>query len=187
MKSTGTVESTDARLILPPVNAANETAKTRVFREAKARKTAELILGQLFAWLKANIGVEDAWRDFNSWTERSRPKSLSGHRGPSDYRQGTYLLGVYDRLAEQTNGETGLLPKWIAVVLHRTEPGKYGNSADAIARKIRRLLEEREARRAGEAELHAAQQELIDELGWSAPKSSMRKRGRNTSVKSRDK
>ena len=121
-----------AKLILPRVNAATETAKERVFREAKARHTTEIILSRLFAWLKANVGVEDAWRNFNGWTERARPKSLAGHRGPSDHRHDSYLLGVYDQLAEQAKGNTGPLPRYIAAKLYHDEQGKYGNSVDAI-------------------------------------------------------
>ena len=153
----------------------------------KARQTAELILGQLFAWLKTNIGVEDAWRNFNDWTERARPHSLAGHRGPSDHRHNSYLLGVYDQLAEESNGEGGALPRFIGEKVHRDTPGKYGNSVDAIAKRIRRLLAERKARRAIDAQFRADLQELIDEWGRDTQKKSANKRRRNASTKSRDK
>lgn len=181
------METADAKLLLPQANAQTETAQTRLLREAKARQTAELILGQLFGWLKTNVGVEDAWHNFNTWTERARPKSLVGHRGPSEYQQQGYLLGVYDQLAEEANGKTGSLPRLIAEKLHAKKRGKYGNSVDAIAKKIRRLLEKREARRANDAEVRAGVQGLIHELGWDVPKGSRNERRRNTSTKSRDK
>ena len=187
IKLAETMETADAKLLLPQVNVSMETAKTRLFREAKARQTAELILGQLFSWLKTNVGVEDAWRNFNSWTERARPQSLVGHRGPSHHQHQRYLLGVYDQLAEIANGKTGPLPRLIATNLHDKKPGEYGNSVDAIAKNIRRLLKEREARRANEAKVRAGVQGLIHELGWDVPKGSTNERRRNTSTKSRDK
>ena len=56
-----------------------------------------------------------------------------------------------------------------------------------IAKKIRRLVREREAKRAIDAKVRADRQRVIRDLGWDLPMGSTKQRRRNTSTKSRDK
>jgi hypothetical protein len=137
------------RFGLPIPPSGPETANARRWRKAIARRKAELVLAELFIKLKRNLGEAEAREFFDRY---STPRRL-GHRGPSDHKLDARLLDLYDELAER-GGDKASLPRLIAQHFHCTSAGQFGNSAEAIEKKIRRLLKVREKKALVEAETH---------------------------------
>jgi hypothetical protein len=134
------------RFGLPIPPSGPETANARRWRKAIARREAEMVLAELFSKLKRNLGEAEAREFFDRYSTPRRP----GRRGPSDYKLDARLLDLYDVLAETTDDKASI-PRLIGQQLHHTSPRQFGNSPDAIEKRIRRLLKAREKKAAAEA------------------------------------
>ena len=139
----------------------SEKVSARLLRQAGSRRTAKLQLARLFLQWKTILGVEETWRIFNTFTEASRPKSLGSGRGVSDYRKDQRLLGFYDQHVERAPNATPSVPRLLAESLNKSQPGLYGNSADAIEKRVRRLLKVRQESVKAKRALEAKFQRLL--------------------------
>jgi hypothetical protein len=144
---------------------ATESARARLLRQAFVRHQGEILAGRLFAFLQAHLGDSGARRLFARFSTRRTSRG----RGASNPMQDEELLDMYDAAAEETANQASV-PAQLAARLDESEPGGYGNSAEAIAKRIRRLLKKRrqEAEIAGQMRAALSEQEeaykkLLDE------------------------
>jgi hypothetical protein len=121
----------------PPSDPKTETASQRSSREARVKFEGGLLLGAMFGVLKSHLGVDATQRLFQGFC-RPRPR---GRRGVSNPENDARLLEIYDLQIERENNKKSA-PRLIAEHLDRNEPGKYGASAEAIEKHIRRLVGE---------------------------------------------
>lgn len=126
-------------------------------RRASVLYDADIRAWCLFAFLKAHLGTHEARRFFVLFTKNLRLR-LPKTRGASDPMRDAQLLDLYHvQVREDPNDAS--LPRQLAETLNTSEPGKYGNSAPAIEKHLRRLLSER----ALEAEKARQMADLLDQ------------------------
>jgi hypothetical protein len=157
------------RFGLPIPPSGPETAEARRWRKAIARRQAELVMAELFIKLKANLGEAEAREFFDRFSTPQRP----GHRGPSDHKLNDRLLDLYDLLLEKTDDRPSL-PRLIGQQLHCTSPGQFGNSPDAIEKRIRRLVKAREKKALAEVamrdEIEKLRNGIVELIGSQRPR-----------------
>ena len=116
------------------------TARERAEIRATTISKGEMFLGALFRHLSTVLGQRKARELFAPFA----PKPSRGKRIDPD--RDAHLFLVHDLLCEQIP-DRAAVPRIAAIGLHAAAPGKYGNSAAAIEKQIRRLANEREAAR----------------------------------------
>ena len=126
-------------------------------RRARVRYDADILAWRLFGFLKAHLGTHEARRFFVHFTENLRLR-LPKARGTSDPMRDAQLLDLYD-LEFRSESRKASLPRRLAEKLDMSDRGKYGNSAPAIEKHLRRLLRERER----EAEITRQMADLLKE------------------------
>lgn len=126
-----------------PVRPQTETPAQRLIREAETRRVAEMLLGQIFGRLKNCLSVAEAAKLFHplATTQPKRKRGEHGERNPEINKE---LLAIYDWSAEHSN-DLSALPRSLANDLYKTFDRKFGNSAEAIEKQLRRLLGDRAA------------------------------------------
>ncbi len=144
------------RFGLPVPPSGRETARTRIWRQAIARRDGELVLRELFHNLKINLGEVEARRLFDHCSKLPRRRR---HRGVSDPTRDAKLLDMYDLAAEATDNKAST-PRLVAERLDGSEPGKFGSSSSAIEKRLRRLLKTRAKEREKEAAAAAENERL---------------------------
>jgi hypothetical protein len=97
------------------------------------------------------LGKEEADRRMRAMTEKSRGRP----KGSIKPEQDKFLLNLYDLLVRSPDLPDPIksLPTRLGMYLHQKNKGEYGNSANAITTKLRRLLKKREARLREQREL----------------------------------
>jgi hypothetical protein len=96
------------------------------------------VLGQLFSELKQRLGLSEARRLFDPFATPRQSKTRGRSKPVRDRR----LLDFYDAFAERRDAESA--PRLLAAFLHESNPGEFGNSAEAIEKHVRRLVKVRE-------------------------------------------
>jgi Arc/MetJ-type ribon-helix-helix transcriptional regulator len=137
---------------------ARESARARLGRQALVRHQAEILTGRLFAFLKAQLGESEARRFFDPFSTRRRAKT----RGARNPAQDAKILTMYDNAAEGA-ADKATVPAQLAKRLHEAEHGKYGNSAGAIEKHIRRLLKQREREEEAQAQTERQMLAILNE------------------------
>jgi hypothetical protein len=133
---------------LPVKPEGEESAKARHWREAQMRRVAGMLLTLIFRKLHEGFGgkdgVEKARRCFDPFASK-KTRYAKGQHGANYPEINEQLLGIYDR-SDMGPAELGReLAKW--------DRGRFGASPEAIEKKLRRLLAQREAKGSGRPEL----------------------------------
>jgi len=124
---------------LPLKPEGEESAQACIRREAETRRVAEMHLALIFRKLHealggAKVGVEKARRCFDPFASKKR-KYAKGQHGANDPIN-ERLLEIYD--------VSGMSPADLGKRLADQRRGEFGNSPEAIEKKLRRLLNQRE-------------------------------------------
>jgi len=143
-----------------PREGARKRARTRLWREAFVRHHGEILIGRVFAFLKAHLGESEARRFFDRFSTRRSPQSK--RRGSANSARDVELLIRYDNAAAGTANE-GSVPRQLAARLHESDPGKYGASTEAIEKHIRRLLKKRDQKEQAQAEMDREMRAILNE------------------------
>jgi hypothetical protein len=122
-----------------------ESARDRLLREAKTLEAAHINLSAIYRRLQEELGggkdgVRKARRCFDYFASQ-KPKYAKGQHGSND-QLNERLLEIYD--------EYRMAPSDLGKAVHSALPRKFGNSAEAIEKKVYRLLKEREKNAGGE-------------------------------------
>jgi hypothetical protein len=139
------------RFGLPLPATGEETVRNKLTRQAQTRRDGEMILREIFANLASSLG-DDAARALFARCVRPPASRGSKGRGPQDTERDLKLLDRHDLIVEAIPSAS---PEVIAKILYAEGPF-FGSSADAIAKHIRRLLNDRVERREKEAKQQAA-------------------------------
>ena len=121
---------------LPIRPACRETYEARAWRKADARWRGEIILVKLFSRLKNNLGNSETARLFEACIKRCVGRGERVSRNPA---HDDFLLQAFEGQAAST-GDRESAPREAAEIIDSIYPGKHGNSATAIEKRIRRLL-----------------------------------------------
>jgi hypothetical protein len=157
----------------PPSDSNMETASQRIFRQAQVAFEGGLVLGDLFAALKSHLGVDATQRLFRACC---KPRQRQ-YRGVSNPENDARLLEIYDLWVENENN-TKSAPRLIAERLHQSERRKYGATATAIEKHIRRLVSERAEEEADRAELQESMKNEAQK--WAAAQAERERKMRKT-------
>jgi hypothetical protein len=123
---------------LPLKSKGEENAGSRLLGEAEMRAVAGIHLALIFRKLHEGLGggkdgVKKARRCFDHFASKKH-QYRKGQHGANDLIN-ERLLDIYDA--------SNMSPSAIGNGLHTERPGVFGNSAEAIEKKLRRLLEQR--------------------------------------------
>ena len=135
---------TTDRFGLPPPPSGRETARQRLFCQAEVRRSSGLVLGGVFALLKAHLSLDEARRIFDGFAKLGQRKG----RGAANPEWNDRLLNLYDLMADLGQDEKSL-PRKVAEWVHQSEPEKicHTNGIKATAAQVRHLLAAREQKR----------------------------------------
>jgi hypothetical protein len=103
------------------------------------REAARGLIRKAFSAAVFHLGAKEA---LEVWSETAK-KRRAGKKGPRQPNRDAFLLWMYDELLRQEPGLEGRAPRIIATYLDRGYQGKYGASAVAIAKQVRRLIAKR--------------------------------------------
>lgn len=108
-------------------------------RSRQRKEAVRHLLLRAFAAAVFYLGDTEA-RQFWAKAARRRAGVPKGSRKPAADSE---LLGIYDMVAGKIPGIVPKLPRQMGNLLNDLAPGQFGQSADAIARQVRRLLQAR--------------------------------------------
>ena len=145
-------------LLVPSVP---ETAQARMRRKATVRFEAQIRLARLFGHLKAHLGASAARRLFDPFTTVKKSRRTTG-RGASNPAQDHELLDKYDLMIEASE-DRAAVPRLLATELYDAHGGKFGSSAEAIEKHVRRLVAKRGRERAASTENEREMRTALDE------------------------
>jgi hypothetical protein len=117
------------KIPLPPFDLEGETETDRRERIAKI----EALVPHFFRIAALHLGDVEARKLF-----RAAVKAKGGRRASAELD--AELLRMHDSEVAKHPEKRGSVPRTLAKHLYTEEPQKFGNSADAIAKHIRRLL-----------------------------------------------
>lgn len=107
---------------------------------AQAIYDAKNLARRLFAFLKSRLGAHEARLFFVQFAKQLPSKKT---RGASDSMLNSELVDLLEAAVEQGTDKASL-PRELATWIDEVYPGKYGNSAKAIEKHLRRLSKERD-------------------------------------------
>ena len=142
-----------------------ETSEERTKRVRLVRRAAF----RFYRRIVEHLGEETAARLFEYFSKRGKGRP-SGSANPA--RDGELWTTYQARLKMTREVDQAALPRILAASLHEERGRYFGNSAAAIEKRLRRLMNQQEDRRgrlkAGKEALEAARRRPLTE-GWQEP------------------
>jgi hypothetical protein len=119
----------------------------RAAESERVRTEVDQMLSNCFREAVARVGEEEARKSLHRATKRKGVKPL----GSTDKARDERLLSFYSELVvvSPNKRSRSAAARLVGERLARVSPGKYGPSASAITRQLRRLLKRRQVMRSG--------------------------------------